>query len=180
MSTDLSIRPNFIILNEVDPTNIAVADISSWGIAENQPAYLSIIPPGSTIPIVLNFIKHNIMFLTSVNLGLSAVEECKDQKLEDLFDGVWEICLKSNYEGIYKRRFYLKTDSLRVEMDKLYIKEGISYNPNSKVVKALKKAEWALDVAHAQIRDGNKPKAMQAFEIAEKEVKKYKYCKDCN
>lgn len=177
--SDLSIKPNFIILNDVDPTIIGLADTSSWGIAETQPAYLTILPPGSTRYISLNFIKHNIMFLTSVNLGLGCLTECAEQKLEALDDGVWEFCLKSNYEGIQKKRFYLKTDSLRIEMDKLYIKEGIEYNPNSNVVKALAKAEWLLKVAESNLRNGNNIKAMQAFNLASKEVEKYKNCKDC-
>lgn len=177
--SDLSIKPNFIILNDVDPTTIGLADTSSWGINENQPAYITIIPPGSIKAISLNFIKHNIMFLTSVNLGISCLTYCGEQKLQPLDDGVWEFCLKSNFEGIEKKRLYLKTDSLRIEMDKLYIKEGIEYNPNSNVVKALAEAEWLLNVAEANIRDGNSNKAMQAFNLAVKEVKKYSNCKDC-
>lgn len=177
--SDLSIKPNFIISREVDPEQIMIADASSWGIAETQPAYLTILPPGSTRYINLNFLKHNMMFLTSVNLGLGCLTECEEQKLEALDDGVWEFCLKSNYEGIQKKRFFLKTDSLRIEMDKLYIKEGIEYNPNSNVVKALAKAEWLLKVAESNLRNGNNIKAMQAFNLASKEVEKYKNCKDC-
>ncbi len=177
--SDLSVNIDFIVLNTVDPKTICIGDKSAWGIAETQPAYLLVYPPGSTTSINLSFVKHNLMFLTSDNLGLSCIEQCATQKLEDLDDGVWQFCLQSNYEGLNKSRYFLKTDSLRIEIDKLYIKEGIEYNPESVIVKALEKTEWLLNVAQAAMREGDKQKAMKAFNIACKTVEKYKDCKNC-
>lgn len=177
--TDLSVKINFIIGKEVDPKYIMIGDTSQWGVAENHPAYLTIVPPGSKKAISLNFQKHSLTFLTSVNLGLSNLEKCQSQELEDLDDGIWEICLKSSFEGLDKKRYLLKTDSLRLEMDKLYIKQGIPFKENNTVVKALKSAEWCLSVAEAEMRNGNRTQAMRAFEEACKEVEKYKNCKEC-
>lgn len=177
--TDLSVDIDFIVLNTTDDKMIGIGDKSHYGVAENLPAYLIVTPPGSKRHINLSFPKHNLMFLTSVNLGLSCVDACQEQKLQPLDDGVWEFCLKSGYQGLEKKRYYLKTDSLRLEMDKMYIKEGIAYNEDSKVVRSLEKAEWLLNVAHAEMRQGNKPRAMKAFEIACKEVDKFKHCKNC-
>jgi len=177
--SNLSVKIDFIIGKEVDPKYIMIGDASQWGIAENQPAYLTIIPPGSKNAISLNFQKHSLTFLTSVNMGLSCIERCQAQELEDLDDGIWEICLKSNFEGLDKKRYLLKTDSLRLEMDKLYINQGIPFKESNTVVKALKSAEWCLNVAEAEMRQGNRPQAMRAFEEACKEIEKYKKCKDC-
>lgn len=177
--SELSVKIDFIIGKEVDPKYIMIGDSSQWGVAENLPAYISVVPPGSKKAITLNFQKHSLTFLTSVNLGLSCLEACQEQRLEDLDDGVWEICLKSSFNNLDKKRYLLKTDSLRIEMDKLYIKEGIPYKESSKVVKALRSAEWALDVAESEMRQGNVPQAIRAFNEALKEVEQYKNCKDC-
>jgi hypothetical protein len=179
--SSLSVIIDFVILNTDDNKIICIGDKSQWGVAENLPAYLLVKVPGSDNFINLNFSKNRLVFLTSVNLGLSCVtESCSsEQDLQELPDGVWEFCLKSSYEGLDKKRYYLKTDSLRLEMDKIYIREGLEYNPESKVVKALEKTEWFLQVANSLIREGNNIKAMKAFELAEKELEKQKNCKNC-
>lgn len=177
--SELSIKINFIIGKEVDPKFIMIGDASQWGVAENLPAYISIIPPGSKKAITLNFKKHSLTFLTSVNMGISCLEKCQKQELEDLDDGVWEICLKSSFEALDKKRYLLKTDSLRLEMDKLYIKQGIPYKESNNIVEALASAEWALNVAESEMRQGNIPQAMKAFTEAQKQVEKYKNCKEC-
>ena len=177
--SDLSVIINFIIPPTEDPKVICIADGSNWGMAENQPAYLTVLPPGSTNYISLNFVKHSLTFLNSTNLGLSCItSDCStEQNYEDLDDGIWEICLKSNYQGLDKKRFYLKTDSLRQEIDKIYIREGIDYDSSSKVIEALSETEYLLNVAHAQIRRGDNVGAMRAFNMASKLVDKYKNCK---
>ncbi len=179
--SNLSVIINFIIPPTDDPKIICVADASNWGMAEGEPSYLTVLPPGSVNYIILNFVKHSLTFLNSTNLGLSCVtSECStEQNYEDLDDGIWEICLKSNYEGLDKKRLYLKDSSLRQEIDKLYIRAGIDYDPSSKVIEALSEVEYLLQVAHAQIRRGDTPTAKKAFDKASKLVDQYKNCKNC-
>lgn len=176
--SNLSVIINFILPQTEDPKIICVADASNWGMAENQPAYLTVLPPGSVNYISLNFVKHSLTFLNSTNLGLSCItSDCStEQAYEDLDDGIWEICLKSSYEGLDKKRFHLKTDSLRQDIDKIYIKSGIDYHSSSKVIEDLSETEYLLNVAHAQIRRGDKQTAIKAFKMASKLVDKYKNC----
>lgn len=176
---DLSVKVDFIVGKEVEPKYIMIGDASQWGVAENLPAYISVIPPGSKKAITLTFKKHSLTYLTSVNLGLSCIEKCEAQILEPLDDGVWEICLKSSYKNLDKKRYLLKTDSLRLEMDKLYIKEGIPYKEGNITIESLCSAEWALKVADSEIRQGNISQAMKAYNEAVKQVNKFKNCKDC-
>jgi hypothetical protein len=178
---NLSVIIDFIVLNTDDNKVICIGDKSQWGVAENLPAYLLTKIPGANDFITLNFQKERLVFLTSVNLGLTCVTETcsSEQNLQELPDGVWEFCLKSSYEGLDKKRYYLKTDTLRLEIDKIYIKEGLEYNPDSKVVKSLEKVEWLLKVAHSYIREGNNVKAMKAFTLAQEELEKQKNCKNC-
>lgn len=179
--SELSVKIDFVVLNTIDPFTIMIGDKSQWGVAKLKPAYLLIKPPGSDTFININFIKDNLMFLTSTNLGLSCItSDCsRDLGLQALPDGVWEFCLKSKYQGLDKKRYYLKTDSLRIEIDKIYIKEGIEYNPNSTIVKSLEKTEWLINVAEAYIRKGDNIKAMKAYNMACEELEKQKNCKNC-
>ena len=178
MPSNLSINIDFAVLSTGDPKDILIGDKSSWGIAENQPAYLVVIPPGSKNSITLNFIKHSIFFLNSNNLGMSCInQDCTGQDYIDLQDGIWEFKLKSKYQGQEKARFYLKDDTLRTEIDKMRIKQGFNYDPNSDVLKTLDKVEFLLSASHSYIKEGDFNNAMKGYEEASKLTKKLKGCK---
>lgn len=178
--SDLSVKINFLIASENDPFSIVIRDTSNWGVAQGQPAYLQVTPPGSTKSVSLNFAKESITILNSVNLGLSCyIQGCDDQDYQELYDGIWEICLLSSYQDLNKKRFYLKTDSLRLELDKIYIRAGLDYDPNSEVIKALRKVEFLITSAEVYIRRGDTVKAKTAFDEAVKLTEQYSKCKDC-
>lgn len=175
--TDLSVNIDFIILNSLDPYVIAVADRSRWGVAEELPAYILITPPGSTRAISTVFQKERINFFHSVNLGQTCVVDgCGGQNYEKLDDGVWEFCLKSGYDGLEKKRYLLKDDNLRIELDKLFISQNLRYNPESQIFKDTKKITFFLDSAQAYLRDGDISMAKLAFNSAQKETEKYLKC----
>ncbi len=180
MSSNLTIHIDFTVLNTGDPKEILIGDKSSWGIAESQPAFFIVIPPGSPSGITLNFTKNSLFFLNSVNLGLSCVHaDCTPQDYINLSDGVWEFQLKSSFEGQEKTRLYLKDDSLRTEIDKLRIKQGFNYNLDSDILKTLDKVEFLLSAAHSFVKEGDFANSMKGYEEAKKLVKKLKSCKDC-
>ena len=180
MSSNLTIHIDFTVLNTGDPKEILIGDKSSWGIADNQPAFFTAIPPGSSKGITLNFTKNSLFFLNSVNLGLSCVHaDCTEQDYIDLSDGVWEFKLKSRYIGQEKIRFYLKDDILRTEIDKIRVKQGFNYNPDSDTLKTLDKVEFLLSAAHSFIKEGDFSNSMRGYEEAKKLVNKLKSCKDC-
>lgn len=177
--TDLTVRVDFTILLDNDPNYIAIGDRSHWGVAENQPATIEITPPGSTQTISLNFAKHTLSFYNSVNLGMSCVTECDEQVLVPLEDGIWEIKLSSIYDTLDKTRYLLKTDSLRLELNKLYIRAGIDYNPNSSIIQALAEVEFLLLAAEAFVAKGDFNKAKKGFDEASKITEKYNSCHEC-
>ena len=178
---DLSIQLDFTIFNQVDPKRIYLVDLSNWGVAESKPSYLQIFPPGVEKPFNVNFVKKDFTILNSVNLGLNCVTTgCGKQEFLNLPDGVWEFCLQSGFEDINISKFYLRTDNLRIELDKLYIKSSdIQYNSENSIIKDLLKVEWLINIAHSFTRDGNIVETKRAYEEALKELEKYKVCKNC-
>lgn len=179
--SDLSVHVDFQVFNTYDPKTIIIGDYSNWGVAENQPAWLQITPPGSSVPLSISFTKHKIISLTSVNLGLSCVtQDCTDIDYEDLDDGIWEFCLQSSYEGLNKKRLYLKDDQLRQEIDKIRIRLGFDYNNEAKLIlQNLQRVEELLAVSHAYIRDGRVSDCMKGYNEANRLVEKYSKCKNC-
>lgn len=178
--TDLTVKVDFTIFTQVDPTIIAIGDKSRWGVAKNQPSNLLITPPGSKKAINHTFPKEKVHFLNATNLGLSCVKnDCSESEYEHLDDGIWEFCLQSAYQGLEKRRFFLKTDLIRIDLDKIYIKAGVDYNPNSDIVKDLFDAEFWLKCAHAHLRRGDKSKTNRDYNEARKIVDKYINCTNC-
>lgn len=182
--SDLSIKIDFTILPTKEPKEIVLLDTSNWGIAYGQPAYLSILPPGHSNWINLNFVKETYTILNSSNLSMTSIaNDCTDSILEDLDDGVWEFCLKSSFENINRKRFYLKDDQLRTEIDKIRIglfeTQGFNYQIKSEILKELNKIEFILSASHALVRQGRNTDSMRGYNEAANLVNKVKKCKDC-
>lgn len=179
--SSLSVVVDFIILSgEEDPERIFIADASNWGVAQNSPVYLQVTPAGASQPINLTFAKNKFIILNSVNLGLSCfIDSCDEQELVELPDGIWEICLQSSFENLKKRRYFLKDDSLRLEIDKIYIRLGLEYDQNSTIIKGLRRIEHFLISAKAFIKRGDIVRAKRAYDEALKTTEKYSNCKDC-
>ena len=171
---------DFEIYNSYNPQTLIVGDHSYWKNAENLPAYLLVTPPGSKTPISNVFKKHRLNIFQSVNLGLSCLTECDEQKYEDLNDGIWTFVLKSGYEGFEKTRYYLKTDRIRLKLDEVYIKAGLEYNKEDKQLRNdLADIEFLLRTAEAFCRNGDWVKASRDFDEAKSILKKYQECKNC-
>lgn len=175
-----TIKIDFTVIPDSDPTTILVGDKSYWGTAENQQSTLLITPPGSTVAIANIFAKHRLNIFNSVNLGMSCVTECADQQYVDLQDGVWTINLKSIYTGLEKTRYYLKTDRFQLELDKIYIRTGLEFDKNKKQFRDdLQDIEFLLRTAHAHTRNGDFYKADRDFTQAQNLLMKYSECKNC-
>lgn len=182
--SELSIKIDFTILPTKEPKEIVLLDTSQWGVAYNQPAYLSILPPGYTNYINHSFVKQTYTILNSSNLGMGCITgECNGGELEDLDDGIWEFCLKSAYQGIDKKRFFLKDDKLRTEIDKIRItlfeNQGFNFPTKNETVKQLNTIEFLLATAHSLIRQGRNNDAMKGYNESVKLVEKLKKCHDC-
>jgi hypothetical protein len=178
----MTVDINFQIYNTQDPKTIIIGDQSTWGVAENHPAYLQVTPPGTSTATQINFVKKNLMHLTSISLGLSCSAVCEEQNYEDLPDGVWEFCLQSKFEGLNKKRFFLKDDQLRQKIDKirigLYDTQGFTYVKN-KTTEQLETIDFLISASQALIKEGRNSDAMKAYNEINKIVDKLKKCKDC-
>ena len=93
-----------------------------------------------------------------------------------------EFCLQSSFEGINKKRFYLKDDQLRQQLAKLRIRlfdtQGLTF-VRSKATDEISVIENMLSVANDLIIEGRNIDAMKAYNEAVRIVEKYKHCKDC-
>ncbi len=171
---------NFTVIPDYDPRTLIVGDLSMWRGAENLPATICIIPPGSKKAINTNFQKHRLNIFNSVNLGLSCLKECSEQEYEDLSDGLWTLTLKSGYEGLEKTIYYLKTDRFQLELDRIYIRAGLEFDKNKKQFREdLQDLHFLVNTAHAQVRRGDHSKASRDFRAAQAILKRYIDCKDC-
>ena len=178
--SELSVYIDFVVFSQEDKYKIYLADASLWGVAEGLPAHFKITPPGSTKAITLPFEKKSFTILTSLNLGLSCfVDTCDKQLLVELPDGVWEFRLLSAYEGLDKKRYFLKDDILREEIDKIRRREGINFVSNSQVMNDLRFVEDMLSYAKSEMKDGNHKSAKRAYDEASKITERYANCKDC-
>ena len=180
MSIPSKVRVDFECIPTFNPETLIVGDTSSWGVAENQAAYILITPPGSTSTINNVFQKERLNIFNSVNLGLSCLTECDEQVLVDLADGVWTIKVQSAYTNLDKTRYFLKTDRFRLELDKIYIKAGLEFDRNNKQLREdLLDIEFLQKSAEAHTRNGDFYKADRDFTQAKDLLRKYSDCINC-
>jgi hypothetical protein len=171
---------DFTILNELNPQLIKVQDNSTWFIAEDKQATIFITPPGSSIAITNIFSKNETNIFNSVNLELSCLAECAEQKYINLSDGIWTLCLKSAYEGFEKKRYHLKSDTFMIEWYKEWANIGLDYvDVNDKKYEALLDARKHLTSAESFTVQGDFTKASREFNEAQKKFNKIKKCTNC-
>ena len=174
------INLNFSVLNDNDPKSIILADLSDWKILEDKPAVIRIVLPGGSKEIVHTWIKHKLNILNSINLGISCLRECAEQTYEDLPDGIYQFILEGSPTNYNKKRYYLKDDSLRIEISKIYIKADIEYSLKDKDLRnSLEDIEFMLKVAESHTIQGNFVKADKAFCEAQKLMRKHQDYKNC-
>jgi len=172
---------DFEVIPTYNPKTLVVEDASDWLDADDMPAYISITPPGAKDAINHIFQKRKRNRFNSVNLNMSCLTECGEQTRLDLPDGIWTICLQSSYDGLNKKRYYLKTDRFRLELDKVYVRlNGVYDSEDEPIRKDLRKLEFLLRTAEAFTRDGDFYKASRDFSEAQKLLEKHKECKNCH
>ena len=172
-----NININFTIFSD-SPLYLQVMDLSDWIYAENLPAYISILVPGSKKPKVFTFNKKKINIYNSHNLGLSCLKgDCTEEVYTDLPDGIYTICVKSGYEGIENSKFYLKTDRFEIEYSKVMVKDGLEFDKD--FILYMTKVKFLLDVAKSHAMLGDFVKAQRFFEESKKLLSRYVECKNC-
>lgn len=171
------INIDFTVIQELNPQLIKVQDNSDWFFAEDKSATIIITPPGSSKGIVNVFAKKETNTFNSSNLGLSCITECTDQVHQPLSDGIWKITLQSIYQGLEKKRYYLKTDTFRIEWAKEFVNLGLEYvNTKDLKYEALYDCIKHLDTANSFTLDGDFTKANREFTEAQKKFNKIRKC----
>jgi len=170
------INLDFQIIPTWDPKALIVMDISVWGFIENKPAIIEILTPGSTTEKVFNFVKGKSNVFNSSNLLLSRIGD-----RNDLSDGVYTISVKGSPDSYCKKRYYLKTDKIQFELDKLYMSLGIHNKDKETAEKrsTILKIESLIKTAEAFVRDGKISEGMKFFKAAYTRLKSISNCKDC-
>ena len=172
-----NININFSVFSD-DTRFLHVADLSDWVYAENLPSYISITPPGYKNAKTFFFVKNKINSFNSHNLGISCLTaNCKKEEYLEIPDGIYTICLKSNFKNIEEYKFYLKTDRFEIEYAKVMVRDGIDFDKN--FILYMTEVKFMLDVAKSHASLGNFVKAHRFFEEAKLLLKKYVECKDC-
>lgn len=159
---------DFDIIETGEPKYLKIMDVSSWEYSYKKPSYVSIILPGSKEPLVRTFKKNSTNVFNSHTLGITCfTNDCKDEEYTNLEDGIYTICVKSHYEGIEKKRYYLKTDIFEILLRKLIIKNGLEYDEKDKIFRDdIFQIKWYLDTAKSWASEGDTVKSKRFFNKA--------------
>lgn len=161
------------------PKVLEVKDMSEWVYAENKPAYISVILPGSKKFKNFTFAKYQRNAFNSHNLGISCLSgDCKKEVYLDLPDGIYTICVKSSYQDLDKTNYYLKTDLFEIEFAKTIIKYGIEIKDED-FINHMVQIQGVITVAKSHAMLGDFSNAQRFFTQAKDMLKKYSDCKNC-
>lgn len=142
---------DFEVINTNNPKTLLIGDTSKWLHAKDKPSFINITLPGYTKSKPFTFKKDSMQVFNSHNLGLTEFIKCVDeQEYIDLPDGVYTFLLESGYENIEKKRYYLKTDTLKLELAKFVTKNLLEYSKSDvKVMDAVQKIKWNIYLAES-------------------------------
>ena len=174
-----NINIKFQILKNNDPKNLVVFDLSEWAHIYDQPSIIEILLPGFSEPVVHYFDKKSINYFNSSNLGLCCTDCFKDDEV-DLPDGLYNITVKGSPDKFNYSLSYLKTDTIRLELDSLFMKLNFcGKDVDSEILKKIQKIDLYIKAAEANIRFDNVCEAQELFFKAQEDIKKLINCKTC-
>lgn len=175
------INIDFQILTNYNPKYLVVVDTSEWEFIKLEPAIIEITPPGFSDAVTHYFDKQKVNVFNSVNLGLNCTNcGTKEHDLKDLPDGVYQITVKGSPDTFQSTRHFLKTDNIRLQLDKAFMKFNLSCNEFDNIfLSSLQKIDFFLNAAEANARLGNHCEAQELMFKAEKDINKLKNCKSC-
>lgn len=170
-------RTDFIIQDSGEPKFLVVLDISEYYSVVDSPAIIEICLPGTDTPVVYNLVKNAINVFNSNNLyGLCPQGDCNDQEYIELPDGLYKITIKLSHGVTPKTRYYLKTDTTRIDIDKIYVRRGIDNVPiDSNFIRWSGEIELMLRTAQGAAREGRIADAKRFFD----ETRRMLNCDNC-
>jgi hypothetical protein len=161
-----------------DPYWIKVADYSMWNLIEEGPSIIEVTLPGYGTPVTKYFDKHKTNGFNSIVLGMNCIEPCEDTDLVTLPDGIYTIKVIGSPSKFNKEKYYLKTDLLDMEIDKIFI-DSIEKDDYNKIEKRLTEITFLIKGAESHIRYDNITIASSMFQKATEMVDKMKTCRYC-
>lgn len=170
MSTKKSVRLDFQIISTGDPKYISLVDYSQWGLIEDKPAIIEVTVAGASTPVVLSFTKNSQTIFTTKNLLMT----CNDCSLSDFPDGIYTFTLKGSPDTFNKTRKFLKTDLLRLQLDKFII--STECNWSAKTYELYNEINFLIAVAEAHTRYDNLSTAQEFLQQAYDKVDRLINC----
>jgi hypothetical protein len=162
-----------------EPTNLIIDDYSDWVYAEELPSYIQITVPGSKTPKNFVFVKEKRNIFNSHNLGLSCLQgDCTGENYTDLPDGIYTVTVKSSFDNIEEKKYYLKTDRFEVEYSKVLVLHSTE-ELKQDFINLMVKVKYILEVAKSHAKDGNFVNANKYFQEASSILKRFMECKNC-
>ena len=173
-----NINLDFEVIGSYNPKTLRVADQSEWGILADRPAIIEIKRPGSEELYTYYFGKNQLNVFNSKTLGVNPGAPAND--FVDIPDGIYDITIKGSPSSYSVNRKYLKTDSMRLNIDKVWARAGIlCEGENDEIIEKIKEVEFVLTVAESSMRIGNFDTVQQLMDKAQHLIDVINDCKYC-
>ena len=167
MAIDTSkIYIDFEVLRTNTCKALKILDLSNWASAELDMAYITVLTPGSTIPVILSFQKGKLNILNTNNLNLTDVKDYSN--LTALPDGIYTITVSQcENDPFAATKYFLQDCTLRCQIVRKLISVDILCDPCRKeLLKDLMDILLFMDAAQAHTESCNINKAMECYQRA--------------
>jgi hypothetical protein len=162
-----------------DINYLKIIDLSDWSLIQNKPSIIEILVPGFSTPVTYYFDKGKTNVFNSINLVLQC-PDCLDEEPQALPDGVYIITVIGSPSSYTKEIKYLKTDELRMKIDKLYIsKLKDNKKPSQDIIDKLLEFDFMINGAEAHLRYDMEKEAGALYQYILNNVEKTIECKTC-
>ena len=163
---------DFHVFSVGDPKILTVVDNSNWLHIESEPSIIEITFPGSTKPLVFNFLKSSVNSFNSHTLLLTCLTgNCTEETYIDLPDGIYTITVKGSPDTFQTTKYHLKTDRFQIKYDQTLIEIGFDYHIEKAAQrKKLEEVEFLRKVAQAHIRREDVGSAKRFFDLANEQL----------
>lgn len=173
-----NIHLDFEVIGSYNPKTLRVADQSEWGILADRPAIIEIKRPGSEDIYTYYLGKNQLNVFNSKTLGVNPGAPAND--FVDIPDGIYDITIKGSPSSYSANRKYLKTDSMRLNIDKVWARAGIlCEDEDDEIIEKIKEVEFVLTVAESSMRLGNFDTVQQLMDKAQHLIDIINDCKYC-
>lgn len=173
-----NINLDFEVIGSYNPKTLRVADQSEWGILADRPAIIEIKRPGSEKVYTYYLGKNQLNVFNSKTLGVNPGAPAND--FVDIPDGIYDITIKGSPSSYSANRKYLKTDSMRLNIDKVWARAGIlCEDEDDEIIEKIKEVEFVLTVAESSMRLGNFDTVQQLMDKAQHLIDVINDCKYC-